>query len=129
MRLPLAPRRIDVPSELFSHKACQDSDGSRIAVGHFLDLLHHFSIEHGLVLRRKQFFLRGNEQSQFGFKQFGDLPEHVKRSALPASLDIDHRCTADPETLGQGILAQMLVLSRLTDLPSHSTINLVEVRH
>jgi len=105
MRLPLIPRRIDVPSELSGHKARQDFDGSRIAVGHFLDLFHHLSVEPVLVLRRQQIFRRGNQQSQFGFKEFGDLPENVQRSALPASLDIDHRCTADPETLGQGILA------------------------
>ena len=37
--------------------------------------------------------------------------------------------TVDPKPLSQGILGQMLVLSRLTEFPSHSTIDLVEVRH
>jgi len=53
----------------------------------------------------------------------------MQRSALAAGLDVDHRRAADPEAFGQQILAQVRVLSRLTDLPSHSTIKLVEVRH
>jgi hypothetical protein len=129
MRFPLGIGRSDFLLERFGHEPGQDFDGSRIAIRHILDLFHYLPVEHGLALWSQQFLRRGNQESHFGFKQFCNLPQEMQRRALSASLDIHHRRAADPKSLRQKALAQVRVLSRLTDLPSHSTIKLVEVRH
>jgi hypothetical protein len=97
MRLPIRTRCFNPRCQL-ADKRGQNLDRAGIVIGHILDLFHHLFLELDPVRRREQFFTAGNQQSQIGSQQVGNLPQQVQRGVTADLNDVANETTL--QTLG-----------------------------